>query len=255
VRERARDVKLIGVFWTDLPQWSVQIARQQRGLDWVSFMRALPPSAAGREALERWVGHGRAEADFLGQIAARLYADSAAALGRHAPEVLSLGDVYWASDMPGNVLREAMKHVDVISVQFGPEHSPHPGPGYERHFDSAFFGRLHQLTGKPLIIADHAVSFPDARHARTLWHQAASQEEAAHAYREFVVAAARTPYILGYCRCQYASFYSAWRDTLKQGLLDVDGTPYEPYCTLVAEANREAQAVFAERTGVSRGNR
>ena len=283
-RHLQNDANLIGIMWTDLPQWGLELARSQKDADWVSFIRSLPAHSAGRQAYSQFLlkKHGTVEAingvygtqftspdtlsagdwssakldhpesiqddiDFLGHIAARHYGDITSALKRHCPDLLSFGDTYWASDLPETVLREAAKYIDVLSIQFGPEKSPFPGSGYEATFDIDFFRHLHELTGKPVLLADHAISFPDPEYKQTLWHQEPSQELAASAYKAFVEQAAKAPFIVGYARCMYQSQYSEWRNTLKQGLLDLAGKPYEPYCGLITEAHRQAQMVFRNR--------
>ncbi len=278
------DPNLIGLLWMDLPQWGLDLARAQKGIDWVTFHRQLPPAAAGRQAYHgflrerygevarlnqvygtafaawedcagaEWSALGIAaevtaadDEAFLVRIARQYYGDIGEALRTHGPDLLCFGETYWSSDLPEGVLQAAAQYLDVVSVQFGPAQSPYPGDGYELNFDADCFRRLHALTGKPVFIADHAVSFPDDEHPRTLWHQAASQEAAGEAYRAFVLQAAQTPYVVGYGRCQYLSAYTPWRDTLKQGLLDKHGSPYATYCTHVAQANRAALAAFEQR--------
>jgi hypothetical protein len=275
---------LIGYYWNDMPLWGIRAARSARGTDWVSFVRGLPPAAAGRGRYLAFLrerhpsiadlcsaygiaaasheaaldtGSIAAAADrprvleddeaFLAIIARELYATMGGAFEEFDGERLVLGDRYWLSDTPAGVLGEALRWIDALSIQYGPEQGAHPGRGYERSFDRERLAALHASTGKPIMISDHNISFPTAEHDRTLWHQAPSRTDAADLYREFLLAAVETPFVLGYCKGQYISRHSAWRDALVQGMLGEDGAPYEPYASMVAKANREALVRFFAR--------
>lgn len=275
---------LIGILWGDLTQWDPELERREKGTDWLTYFRGLAGRTPGKRAyvdflIERhgdiasiekaygipvpsieWLyssvflgldlGREAVRADdreFLRHIAREFYRHVGEGFRSAAPGVLQFGEVYWASDVPDEILDEALPYLDAVAVQYGPERSPYAGPGYERAFDEKFFEALHRRTGKPILIADHAITFPTATFPSTLWHQAESQEEAGRLYRDFVTAAASKPWVLGYMRCQYISRYSSWRSLLKQGLVDVDDTPFEPLVSQVAAANAEALLIFSRR--------
>ena len=257
---------LLGYYWSDTPRWDIDLARRLRGDDWVSALRRLPAASAGKRAYVEFLresyhddpsqyvaayGHtiasfddllvfdfrefdrahptGRADDElFLGRIARELYQVIGGAFREFAPGRLLFGERYKMYDHPDVVLREAAKWIDVLSIQPGPEVGPRPGPGRdETVFDGATFDRLHQLIGKPILICDHQVSFHTPKHPVTLWHQAPDPSTAAALVGQFVLAAATKPYIVGYQRCQYVdSFRTDRGNMLKQGLVDVNGTPH-----------------------------
>lgn len=262
---------LVGFYWTDTPRWDLATARRRRGDDWVSALRRLPATAAGKIAYVAFLrerhgsdparyaaayGHaiarfddllgfdfrefdrenpaGRADDElFLGHIAREFYRVTGEAFREFAPGRLIFGERYKLRDHPDFVLREAAKWIDVLSIQPGPGVGPLPGPGRDEiEFDAAEFDRLHALTGKPILICDHQVSFPAPGRPVTLWHQAADEAEAAAIAAAFVRAAAARPYIVGYQRCQYADSFRPERgNMLKQGLVTAVG---EPQATIVA---------------------
>jgi len=139
------------------------------------------------------------------------------------------------------VLKAAAKYVDVISIQPGPEKGPGPGTGKaERKFNTEGFENLFLTTGKPIIICDHTVSFYTKEYPVTLWHQFASQQLAGDAQTNYIMQAAKTPYIVGYLKCQYLNVYDPRRGLLKQGLLSENGKMHQPYADLIKQANAEA---------------
>ena len=260
---------LIGYTWTDTPQWDLNRARQTRGDDWVSAIRRLPPMAPGRCRYEAFLQqrHGTAAAmnraygltgtswrvdepldlnrpavreddeTFLVEIARELYDTIGRAFRTHDPEALQFGERYKAHDHPPGVLRETTRHIDVLSIQPGPEVGPLPGPGrHERTFDRAYFDRLHTLVDKPILVCDHACSFRSADRPVTLWHAFDTPEEAGQACGDYLLAAAGTPYVVGYQRCQYRSVFHEERGLLKQGLLDERGEPFDAMVRPLADA-------------------
>lgn len=275
---------LIGYFWSDMPQWGMELARREKGTDWLSYFRGLAGHTSGKRVyveflLER---HGDTAAlaqaygiqvpsiewlyssvflgldlnreavrtddrEFLRRIAREFYRQVGEGFRSLAPGVLQFGEVYWTSDLVDDVIDEALPYLDALAVQYGPERSPYAGPGYEKTLDVELLAALHRRTGKPILIADHAITFPAARFPSTLWHQAGSQKEAGRLYRDFVTTAAAQPWLLGYMRCQYISRDSPWRALLKQGLVDVDDNPYDPFVSHMAEANAQALSIFSRR--------
>jgi hypothetical protein len=204
----------------------------------------------------------RADDDaFLGLIARTLYTAMATAFRKHDPHHLLLGDRYDAHNHPPQVLAAAVEHVDAIAVQWGAQievneidlagrYDATHNFGFEATFDRAYFERLHAQTGKPILICDHNISFAAPGMPFTQWHQKQSPQDAAAAYRTFLHELIATPFMLGLQRCQYLSQDSVPGKLCKQGLLDRDGSPLEPYCTLIAEANRESMSLWRELSRV-----
>ena len=278
--EQHRDnPNLIGYYWTDTPRWDLELTRVRRNHDWVSYIRSLPSNAAGNKAYVDFLrkqysnsienlnkafrtqlssfddiattdlnniellrpGVRESDEAFLGVIARRIYSVAKNALDRHDPQALVFGEKYKGHDHPDSVLTAAAEFVDVISIQPGPEFGPFPGQGrHEQIFDGTYFSDLHQKTGKPIMIADHAISWDSPNRPTTLWYQYPTQEEAVRSYERYLTSAAASPIILGYCRCQYVSAYRADRGLLKQGLFDEHGKPYEEVVSGFTDANQSA---------------
>ena len=165
----------------------------KRDKNWVEFIRDLPATAPGRRCYEAFLKSGgpHQDIDFLRLIARELYTDTAAIFEELDPQRLIFGERYNTFYVPREVLEEAAKVVDVISVQ-----------PYDAKFNAAKFDEWHALTGKPMVISDWNLSFPTPEHKVTMWPQFATPAEAA-AYEAYLRAAFAKPYLLGYFKCQY----------------------------------------------------
>ena len=238
----------LGVLWNDLPLWDPDRARREQGVSWVEALLDLPAGSPGRERMREGLAcAGVGEGELLAEIASRHYRDVSRFAARYAPGLASGGDVLSLHDTPDSVFRVIARFVDFVSVQMGPACSPRPGPGYEAEWNPDRLWRLHHLTGKPVLVADHAVSFPDARGRDTLWHCMPGPAAAGDVYRRFVVGCATLPFVVGYCRCGFRDRYVEGRKLVKQGLLDESGAPHRKLVDRVVEANREACSAFSRR--------
>lgn len=264
--------------WTDSTSWDLKFTRKTRGTDYVSFMRDLPPDAPGRRQYISFlrarhgndiarlnVAYGTSylsfedvcgdeldldcsavfsdDREFLRLIARHYFMTISAPFRREHPAGLLMGDRFHLRDHPDEVLEEAAKYIDVLGIQPGDHFYPplakltRPD---ETWFDAGEFDRLHKLTGKPIIIADHQCGFFDQQTPKTGgWFQYATVEEATTSYDRFLREAFAQPYIIGYFRCQYLSIYRNELIRYKQGLLRPDGTPFEELVTRIARINRE----------------
>jgi len=264
--------------WTDSTSWDLEFTRRTRGTDYVSFMRELPADAPGRQRYtaflrERHGGelarlnaaYGTAFAsfeavggatldreraavfaddrEFLRLIARRYYEAIATPFRREHPTGLLIGDRFHFRDHPDEVLEEAAKFIDVLAIQPGDHFFPplakltRPD---ETWFDAAEFDRLHRLTGKPVIIADHQCGFFDQQTPKTGgWFQYATVGEASASYDRFLRDAFARPYVIGYFRCQYLTIYKDHIKRYKQGLLRPDGTPFEEFVSRLSTINHE----------------
>lgn len=274
----------LGWCWTDSTSWDLEFTRRTRGTNYVSFMRELPIDAPGRQHYiaflrERHggdiarlnaaygaafssfesVGGARLDQDraavladdreFLRLIARRYYEAIATPFRREHPTGLLVGDRFHFRDHPDEVLEEAAKFIDVLAIQPGDHFFPPLAPltrPDETRFDSAEFDRLHRLTGKPVIIADHQCGFFDPQTPKTGgWFQYATVDEAAASYDRFVRNAFARPYVIGYFRCQYLTIYKDHIKRHKQGLLRPDGTPFEGYVRKMATTNHAVLRTLA----------
>jgi len=213
----------IGYWWSDIPPWPLAGAKSKYGKHWVDFIRALPDTAPGKKRYAEFMNGPGPHGDlaFLRLIARELYAESAAAYKEHDPKRLIFGERYNGFGTPTEVLEEAAKVVDVISVQ-----------PYEGTFGAEKFEALHRLTKKPILISDWNLSFKTEAHAVTMWPQFPTQAAAAAAYEKYLRDAFAKPYILGYFKCQYVDQVLP-TGMLKQGLLQTDGKPCEEFAGLL----------------------
>jgi len=259
---RHRDNRLlIGYFWTDTPTWDLVKTRALRGTEWVSEIRALPDGAPGKRRYaaflaERYagklaelngiyglalddldelagadltriaVGRHRVREDdeaFLAVIAEQYFSVVGRSQRKHDPNHLVLGERYLAGDHPEAVLRAAAPYIDAVSVQPGDRYTRLYPPSTE--YPDVEIEALHAATGKPVMICDHAVSYPTPAEPRTIFEQAESERAAAAVTEAFVRAAMRRTYVVGYLRCQYVDRPASYGRGLRQGLLREDGEP------------------------------
>ncbi|MDP3072870.1 MAG: hypothetical protein Q8N18_21440 [Opitutaceae bacterium] len=277
-REHRDNKNLIAYYWTDTPTWDVRKTRVFRQTDWVSEIRKLAATAAGKQRYARFLGerHGgdlarvnrayglslqsfadlpgadfagvdlnryevaRDDEVFLGLIAREYYGIVGPAMRRHDPHHLVFGEKYLLGDIPSQVLAAAVPHVDAIAVQPGDGYIPIYTPG--DIFPRDEFAELHALSGKPIMICDHQIGFPSARYPRSIWpyHLRANEAEAAAATERFMREAFACAYIVGYMRCQYIDRFADRRGAIKLGLLRDDSTPY---VELVAATTRASVAI------------
>ena len=275
---------LIGYFWTDTPTWDLVRTRGLRGTDWVSEIRRLPASAAGRARyvrflLERYAGkldelneiyglelegldelaeaelgripigrHRVREDDevFLGLIAERYFKTVGESQRRHDRNHLVMGERYLAGDAPDAVLRAAAPYIDAVSVQPGDRYTELYPPSTV--YPDKEIARMQEVTDKPVMICDHTISYPTKEHPRTIFEQAPDARAAAEATETFIRQAMAKPYMLGYLRCQYIDRPSSYGRGLRQGLLDASEAPRE---LLSAVYTR----VFGEWLGLLEGSK
>ena len=264
---------LIGVYWTDTPQWDLNKARARWDIDWVSAIRSLPSSAPGKRSyveyllrtihgdddLKLYLGNKakpedafhrlmetafedldrehpvvlRDDKGFLRLIARKYYQITAQATHHAARGHLLFGDRYIAGDHPDEVLEEAVPHIDVVSIQ-----------PYGNVFDREYFEPIHAKTGKPILICDHAINFPVSGYSGTVWPQCASEEEAALSSTKYLRDLFGCSYMIGYHRCQYIDRVVPGTSLLKQGLLQSDETPYTLLIEHLRQANQEILDAF-----------
>lgn len=201
---RPEDPLLLGYFLVDGPAW------------------ARHPTGAG------WPGP-------LAETAEAYYATATAAIRRHDPDHLILGDRFGTkAGAPDEVLDAAAKHVDVLSVQ------TFPGPGA---LDTALetLDRWHRRTGLPVLVADTGNWCP----TRLSPHRTGSmrdQADRAAGYVRTAEAFAALGWCLGWHWCAYVENpQRGW------GLKDPWDEPYEDLVGPIAEVNRRVAATWAVR--------
>lgn len=273
------NTQVIGYSFTDTPRYDLDISRARRGEDWVSFIRSLGAEAAGKQqyvdflrasyqgdfgafqqayrlespkSFEDLLAYDfrylelfrpairRDDEVFLAHIAERIYQLSRTYMDTYHPGAILLSEKYKMHDHPEEVLKRAGKYFDLISIQPGPTMGPDVGQGPdESEFDATYWQELYQLTGKPILITDHGFAFHTPEYPRTLWHQFSSEQEAGEFYEHYLQQVIEQPFIVGYLKCQYKSRYDPLRTLLKQGMLNIQGEPYDKLANKVSRVNEQ----------------
>jgi hypothetical protein len=218
----------LGYVFIDLPVWH---PRPPRGPGYVEFFRSLPAGAPGRAALEQFRRDhpGADDEAFLNHVAARYYTITTTALRAADPHHLILGDRLMAlpERTPDSILRTAAKFVDVLSFQ--PMGTPKP--------IGAYLDRVHQLTGKPVLLAD--VNTMTMRPAKDLADSTAYERAAGEHTLAYYLDAARSRACLGLHRCTLRD-YQPWNlQYHRRGLLRADDTPYPLLVDYTRRTNAE----------------
>ncbi len=218
-RRYGGDPNLIGIYWTDMPAWDLESAERRAGRTWVDAIRNLPETAPGKFRYNQFLLERGAEAsdeEFLRIIAREVYAFIGPLTRELAPDTLIFGDRYSGKNFPWTVAAEALRWIDVISVQ--PDDAEYPAD---------LLNRVHRETGKPVMICDHQSSFATSDHQNVMWKTLSDVSEVTRSHGTYLEQGFATSFLIGYSRCQYIDRYQSQRDILKQGLVKANGKPYE----------------------------
>jgi hypothetical protein len=232
---------LIGVYWTDMPAWDLNIAKRETGKNWVDAIRELPEGTAGKKRYQQFLkknGESATDEDFIVVIAKEVYSYVGPLTKELLPNTLIFGDRYAGKALPFRVIKEALPYIDVISVQ----------PNGTK-FPKSDFDKLYSETGKPIMICDHQASFKTAEHKVVMWQSLPSVEAVGKAHAKYLNEGFSTPYLIGYNRCMYIDRlqHKRGKDILKQGLLQADGKPYPGLAKTVEENNWRIHSLFIKK--------
>ncbi|MEM8954619.1 MAG: beta-agarase [Verrucomicrobiota bacterium] len=231
---------LIGYFWTDLAVWRLE---NNMGTNWVEFIRELPEDSPGQKAyqafLEGWEGDDPKVRDqaFLRRIAAEYFRVLGEANRKYDPDHLIFGDRFAPFTIDFEVLEEMLPYVDAIGIQ------PHFNPG----FPKAEFDRVHEVSGKPILICDFAIRFEDddkeIRGYKPLGNPAAAGE----AYVAYLREAMATPYIIGAFWCNPVDSTPGFQKAgVKQGFFDEGVVPRPGLSEAIREFNTYRDSITPE---------
>jgi len=273
VKQAGNNKNIMGYYWNDIPQWSLDKTYKKRGTNWLMFYRKLPAAAPGKKVYVEFLkkqynndlesvnatynikattwndiktgsfsstdrNNSRVKSDdeeFLRLIAREFYRILGTYTREKDPNRLILGERFFFGDHPVCVLEEQNQWVDAIAFQ--------PGGA---HIDIAEYEQMYSIVQKPIMICDHQRSFYTDEYPKTMWQQLPSQEAAAKSYNDYLNAAFGKPYILGYNHCQYISREAG--NVLKQGLLDIYGNPYKTLVEGMTSTNKELINRFSKGT-------
>ncbi|MGQ9823316.1 MAG: hypothetical protein ACUVQK_15795 [Thermogutta sp.] len=209
----------LGYVFIDLPVWH---PKPRRGDGYCDFIRSLDVSAPGRKAYQDFVAQRQADSKpaddeaFLNQIADVYYTCVVGELRMADPNHLVLGDRLMALPewTPDSILVTAAKYVDVISFQ----------PMGTRTLLRDYIDHVHELTGKPVLLADvnTMTERPQKDQVDTMQYERSAGEHTMAYYLD----AASSKYCIGIHRCTVRD-YQPWNPQYhRRGLLKADDTPY-----------------------------
>jgi len=254
--------RLIGMVWSDLPAWNIFKSRMLRQTDWVTEIRNLEQTAPGKRVYlhflkkkyendtdklkkyyglsdddlinleaydfsKLYLGHPKVIEDdqlFMVEIAKMYYELGAKYHEQFFPNIPLLGDRFLLGDHPDAILKVASKYVDAISIQVGDGYGETMLPSYP--FPKSILDHIHDITNKPVLIADHQISFYTDEYKNTIFSQAGSEQEASIETEKFLIASYSEKYIIGYFRCTYLTKDEPHGRGVKQGLVDFNYHPY-----------------------------
>ena len=210
---------LIGYYWTDLTPWPLE---NNTGTNWVEYIRSLSADAPGQQAYQKfladWDGNDETARDtaFLRLIAREYCRVFGEAHRKYDPDHLVFGDRFMPQFAIPEVLEEMVPYVDAIAIQ------PHFRPG----FPKKELDRIHELTGKPIVLCDFAIRFEDGDKNIRGYKPEESPQKAGELYAEYIRDAMATPYVIGSFWCNPLDSKPGFNKTgIKQGLFDNDFTP------------------------------
>jgi hypothetical protein len=174
----------------------------------------------------------------LAAAAERWYAVHSAAIRRHDPTALILGDkLHSPHVLPEWLLPIVARHVDVLFIQW---YQP-----FEVQEET--LRRLHRLTGLPILNGDSGFCCPDPpRRTRVKGFLVGSQEAVGEAYHDYLRGIMSLPFMLGWHFCGVMEQWDGARkgyaeEPNENGLMDPFENPHEVVVAKIAEANLQAK--------------
>lgn len=174
---------------------------------------------------------------FMVEIARRYYELGKKFHDQYFPNTLLFGDRYLLGDHPDGVLEVAAKYVDAISIQVGDGYGETMLPSYP--FPKSTLDHIHDLTKKPVLIADHQISFYTDDYKGTIFSQAGNEEEASLETEKFLKATYAENYICAYFRCTYLTQDEPQGRGVKQGIVDFYQVPYPGITEAYSNVNND----------------
>lgn len=217
VSDHSNSRNLIGYFLVDIPAWLPHSA----GRFWPGFDGLTPDEHDTK----------------LFDVATQYYKTVTEAIRRYDPNHLILGDRYNGNKgIPDAVLRAMVPYVDVLSVQY---FTGKTAAEYATMISD--LRRWHELTGKPVVIADIGNWVPtDLNPHRT--SDMETQAERGEDYAHGLATAMAEPWIIGWHWCGYIeNLGRGW------GIKDPYDEFYSDMTDRIREANQAAQIVISER--------
>ena len=265
--------QLIGVVWSDLPSWNIFMSRMLRQTDWVTEIRKLNDETNGKKTYlhflkkqyenreedlksyynlkendlknlesfdfsKLYLGHPMVMKDdqlFMTKIAEMYYRLGAKYHKKYFGNIPLLGDRLLLGDHPDGVLKVASEYVDVISMQIGDGYGETMEPSFP--YPQSTIDHIYKVTKKPILIADHQISFYTKDYKNTIFSQAGDEAQASSETNKFLKASFSTSFVCGYFRCTYLTKSEPNGRGVKQGIVDFDRNPYKGITEAYANQN------------------
>lgn len=278
--EQARPYRhnLAGYIWTDLPAYDINSTQKKFGRDWVTELRCLPVTAAGRQQYNRHVANRTCAGEFspnacVPSLACERYGlsvdmcpswealDFCHVESKNVPAMLQDDYAFLPSivDQIYSVANESVVACDPDALVLGDTFMLWVDGRMEGVFEATapythvmslqaggslidvdeLRGFSERAGSKPVMLSDMGFAFPHVGYDDIMWKTYASQESAAAAWRSDLVRAAQSGFIIGGTKCQYIDRVVGG-GKLKPGILDFDGSPHQPFVDLMHAANSEA---------------
>jgi hypothetical protein len=169
----------------------------------------------------------RDNAAFLERVVERYYEVTTAAIRRHDPNHLILGDkLNGNTGVPDAIVSIVGSHVDVLFYQ------------WYSHYDEqqTVLDRWRDLTGKPLFNGDSSFSVPDENMPVPLGPHCADQEQRAQAFTQYATSAFARPDFVGWNWCGWMDSWEVSQPGRQHsGVQTAFGEHYEPLRSAMAE--------------------
>lgn len=184
--------------------------------------------------------------EFVELLADRYYAVTCEAVRRCDPNRLILGDRYHGY-CPDAVVRAAGRHLDVISTNFDWPR------GVDGYLPLCYLRRLHELTGKPVLITEYYATATENRSGNPnsggLFVVTDTQAQRAAAAERRLAMFAAEPYIVGAHWFAFADEPPHGRadgEDYNFGLVDIHNVPYEEVTGALRRSHGEAISQHAQ---------
>lgn len=264
---------LMGMVWTDLPAWNLHKSRMLRQTDWVSEVRNKTAEAPGKviyvefllqkyknnldelksyyqlndDDLKVLINHDfktlyrghpsviKDDEEFMAKIAEQYYRLGSMYHQKYYPNIPLFGDRFLLGDHPDAILKIASRYVDALAIQVGDGYGESQPSSYP--YPKSTIDHLHQITSKPILIADHQISFASKEFPQTTFTQAGDEKNTSLETQKFLKSVYQDPKVCGYFRCTYISQLEPHGRGLKQGLVDFSQEAYPQLSQAYAKEN------------------
>jgi len=272
---------VLGYIWTDIPDWNIAKAQQQKGQDWVSTLRCLNATAPGQQRYkeflrQQYCNHTSCHPSAVCQqyelpsaLCPSWEALDLCSANNTRVEAVMVDDYKFLPQIAAEVYSvannsikacdpEAVVFTDTFSVstpdsiirqasRFADALSIQPD-GAPFNVSDGILDHFHLVSGGlPMLIADYGFAYPHPPYEKQEWEMFPSERAAGAAYSASIISAAQSGFVIGFNKCGYIDRAIIQpTPVLKPGTLNFDGSSHEPLASLITEANHKARGVWWE---------